>query len=82
MRLARQAAEQFATSFPPIFHYLTLIKNNKKIMDYSGVAWTLLHTWRVRSRGCGVERVVPEARLNLLAKELGFVQIRHQMTEL
>jgi hypothetical protein len=42
----------------------------------------LLHTWRVRSRGCGVERVVPEARLNLLAKELGFVQIRHQMTEL
>ena len=42
----------------------------------------LLHTWRVRSRGCGVERVVPDARFEKLSNELGFVQIRPEMAEL
>ena len=42
----------------------------------------LLHTLRVRSRGCGVERVVPDARFEKLSNELGFVQIRPEMAEL
>ena len=63
-------------------YQLSTLATNAEILDDSGVWWTLLHTWRDRSRGCGVQRVVPEARLNLVAKELGFVQIRHQMTEL
>ena len=41
----------------------------------------LLHTLRVRSRGCGVERVVPDARFEKLSNELGFVQIGPEMTE-